>query len=54
MTTFYESDTNECLGMSNGIKCQSLVELSKVEKTHKSMLKSIRESATEFSGDTKE
>lgn len=34
MTTFYESDTDECMGVNNGVKRQSLVELSKVEKTH--------------------
>lgn len=34
MTTFYESDTNECMGMSKGIKYQSLVEPSK-EDTRK-------------------
>lgn len=51
MTAFYESDTDENMGINNGIKCQSLAELAEKTHTHTAVLNSTITRATEFSGD---
>ena len=53
MTTFYESNMAECMGIKNGIKDQFWVDLSKVQgmQTHTSSLNTIMLNATEFPGD---